>query len=196
MKHQPKLYTTRLVLRPFTLEDAPEVQRMSGAREIASTTLNIPHPYEDGMAEEWIRTHSEGFAEDKAIVFAITHREQNYLMGAMDLRVDMDHERGEIGYWIGKDYWGRGYCTEAAARVLEYGFNDLKLNRIQAYHIKRNPASGRVMRKIGMICEGCQRQDVKKWGEFEDCIIYGILRCEYNGNWVDALSDSTSTIQF
>ncbi len=58
----------------------------------------------------------------------------------------------------------RGYCTEAAEAVVWYGFEVLGLNRIYACHFKRNPASGRVVRKIGMTHEGCLRQHVKKWG--------------------------------
>jgi len=61
MKESPTLETTRLILRPFTVADAPDVQRLAGDREIASSTLNVPHPYEDGMAEQWIGTHQEKY---------------------------------------------------------------------------------------------------------------------------------------
>jgi ribosomal-protein-alanine N-acetyltransferase len=149
MAQMPKLLTERLLLRPFTLDDAPIVQQLAGDREIASTTLNIPHPYEDGMAEEWISTHQERF------------------------------DRGELANWIGKPFWGEGYCTEAAEAVLDYGFSVLGLNRIYAHHLSRNPASGRVMEKIGMRYEGCLRGHVKKWDVFEDIKVYAIMRSEY-----------------
>jgi ribosomal-protein-alanine N-acetyltransferase len=64
--------------------------------------------------------------------------------------------------------------------VLKYAFDELKLNRVHARHFKRNPASGRVMQKVGMKHEGCLRQHFKKWGNYEDSEMYGILRKEFD----------------
>ena len=86
---------------------------------------------------------------------------------------------GELGYWLGVPFWNQGYCTEAALAVVQYGFEVLRLHRIYASHMIRNPASGRIMQKIGMTYEGCQRQHVQKWGVFEDLATYGILQSEY-----------------
>jgi len=179
MPEQPTLFTERIILRPYALNDAKELQRLIGDRAIADTTTNIPHPYEDGMAEEWISRRQETFERGVSVQFAITHREQGFFMGGIGLMIDREHERAEVGYWIGEPYWNQGYCTEAARAVLKYGFEVLKLNRIHANHFKRNPASGRVMQKIGMKHEGSLRQHVKRWGQFEDCETCGILRSEY-----------------
>lgn len=179
MPEQPELLTERLLLRPFTLADAKEVQRLAGDRDIAATTLAIPHPYEDGVAEEWIRSHKERFDRGEAVHFAIVRRHDLALVGAISLIINREHEHAELGYWIGKPYWNNGYCTEAAQAVIRYGFTVLDLNRIYARHFRRNPASGRVMEKIGMKYEGCLRQHVKKWGVFEDLQQYAILRSDY-----------------
>jgi ribosomal-protein-alanine N-acetyltransferase len=179
MTENPTLETERLILRPFTLADAPEVQRLVGNRDIASTTINIPHPYEDGMAEEWIRAQEHKFERGESVDFAIVHSKQGLLIGAIGLMLASDHDRGEIGYWIGKPYWNQGYCTEAASAVLRYGFETLGLNRIYATHFTRNPGSGRVMQKIGMKHEGHLRQHAKKWGNYEDFETYAILRSDY-----------------
>ena len=176
MKKQSVLYTKRLVLRPFDLIDAKEVQRLAGDRAIADTTLEIPHPYEDGMAEQWISTHREKFEEGSTAVFAIALRESNKLIGAIGLEIVRRFERAELGYWIGKPYWRNGYCTEAARALLEYGFTALNLNRIHAYHFRRNPASGKVLQKLDMMHEGYARQHVKKWDVFEDIELYGMLK--------------------
>lgn len=176
---QPTLLSRRLRLRPFSVADAADVQRLAGAREIADTTLNVPHPYEVGMAEAWIKTHAARFAEGKLVAYAITGLDNGDLLGAVSLVPQPAHCSAELGYWIGVPFWGRGYATEAAGRLMDYGFSDLGLNRIEAHHLARNPASGRVMQKLGMRYEGTLRQKVRKWGRFEDVAMYGLLAAEW-----------------
>lgn len=137
-------------------------------------TLNIPHPYEDGMAETWIATHGPAFNREEMVVFAIAPADHS-LVGTISLRLEPRHRRAELGYWIGLPFWGRGYATEAGTAILAYGFGALALNRIHATHLVRNPASGRVMEKLGMQCEGIHRQHVWKDGQFEDLARYAIL---------------------
>lgn len=182
MTPQPNLETDRLLLRPFRLADAPRVQQLAGDPAIAATTLNIPHPYEDGMAEAWIRSHPDSFAKQDDFVFAITRLEntgEGALLGAIGLTLVLPHARGELGYWIGKPYWGQGYCTEAGQAILRYGFEVFELRRIFSRYMVSNPASGRVMEKLGMQFEGCLRQHVLKWGEYVDLNFYSILRLEF-----------------
>jgi len=182
MKSQPKLKTERLILRPFGLDDAPIVQQLAGDKAIAETTLNIPHPYEDGVAENWIATHKDNFEQGKIITYAITLVEDKSLIGGISLVLNLRFERAEMGYWIGKPYWNKGYCTEAAKAMLKYGFEELKLNRIFAHYLVRNQSSGRVMEKMGMKFEGTLRSHVKRWNDYEDLNIYAILREEFMKN--------------
>ena len=179
MNSRPTLDTSRLRLRPFELSDAAEVQRLAGARAIADTTLAIPHPYEDGVAETWISTHQENFDGGKGVNFAITRKSDVALIGAIGLMNIAAGHQAELGYWIGEPYWSQGFCTEAAQAVLDYAFQRLDLIRVHAHHLSRNPASGRVMQKIGMTHEGCQRSHVIKWGRPEDIEIYGILKQDW-----------------
>jgi ribosomal-protein-alanine N-acetyltransferase len=172
---QPALETERLRLRPFSLSDASTVQALAGAREIAATTLNVPHPYEDGMAETWIQTHAQGYEADEQATFALTLKQTAELVGAIGLVISRAHARAELGYWVGLPFWNRGYATEAARAVLRFGFEALELNRIYAQHLVRNPASGRVMQKVGMRHEARLRHHIQKWGRFEDIDLYGIL---------------------
>jgi RimJ/RimL family protein N-acetyltransferase len=180
MPDQPTIETDRLVLRPFTVDDAPDVQRLAGDRAVADTTLLIPHPYPDGVAEDWIATHRPVHQAGEGAVFAITRRVDGALLGAIGLSIDAAHERAEMGYWIGRPYWNEGYATEAAAAALEYGFSTLGLNRIHAHHFARNAASGRVLEKIGMKAEGVAPQHVKKRDHFEDLLLYGLCRSDYD----------------
>ncbi len=142
-------------------------------------TQMIPHPYEDGMAQKWIQTHAAAFAEGRAVNFAIILQESSKLCGAIGLRIDGENNNAELGYWIGKPYWGQGYCTEAARAVVGYGFEAIGLHRIHSTHFSHNPASGRVMQKIGMCYEGCCRQHILKWGKFVDIVQYGVLRSDW-----------------
>lgn len=178
---QPTLTTARLTLRPFAAADARDVQRLAGAREVADTTLNIPHPYLDGMAEAWIGMHAAAWERGELATFAVTEASLG-LVGAVSLRIVRKHRRAELGYWIAVPYWGRGYATEAAAATIAFGFEQLDLNRIHASHLTRNPASGRVMVKAGMRLEGCHRAHFIKWDRFEDLAVYGMLRDEWRAN--------------
>jgi RimJ/RimL family protein N-acetyltransferase len=175
---RPTLETERLGLRPFTLEDAPTVQRLAGEYEVASTTLSIPHPYPEGAAERWISTHQERYEQGEMVSFAIVRRADSALVGAIGLHLAPQHAHAELGYWLGKPYWNQGYASEAAAAVLRYGLTTLGLNRVHASHFTRNPASGRVMQKIGMTYEGCMRQHILKWGIFEDIAVYGMVKSD------------------
>ena len=189
---QPTLGTKRLILRPFELTDGEVVRKLAGDRAIADTTLQIPHPYEVGMAEEFILSRRPKFEAGEEVVFALVLRESGQLIGAMGLVIESKFRRAEIGYWIGRPYWGNGYGTEAGQAVLEYGFQSLNLNRIHAYHFKRNPASGRVMRKLGMKHEGSSPEHVMKWGVFEDVELYGILRSGWQSAKEKRIQDSGS----
>lgn len=180
----PVLKTQRLVLRPFDIAEAPAVQRLAGLPEVALTTQNIPHPYEDGMAEEWIATHASSWDERQSLTFAVTN-EADGLVGAAGLHLNNEHRRGELGYWIGLPFWNRGYATEASAALLDFGFGMLGLYRIQASHMTRNPASGRVMQKLGMTLEGVHRQYALIRGRFEDVAMYAVLR-EDARHWTES----------
>ena len=174
----PRLTTTRLVLRPLTLADAADVQRLAGDRAVAETTATIPHPYPDGAAEAWIGTHADRYARGAGVVFGIERLEDGALVGAIGLEINAEMQRAELGYWIGVPYWNQGYCTEAALAVVRFAFDVLGLRRVFAQHYGRNPASGRVMDKVGMRHEGTLRQHTVKWGTIDDMEVYGVLRGE------------------
>jgi RimJ/RimL family protein N-acetyltransferase len=171
---QETIRTERLILRPFTLADAPRVKTLAGDRKIYETTLFVPHPYEDGMAEAWISTHQAGFYEGHGVVFAICLASGD-LIGAISLNKAGFFNRAELGYWIGVTHWNHGYCTEAAKAVLEYGFKTLGYHKISARHFAGNLSSGRVMEKAGMKREGSLQDDVMKDGRYITVELYGIV---------------------
>lgn len=179
MTEPPSLRTERLLLRTFRPADATRVRLLAGDRAVADTTANVPHPYLEGMAERWIGTHATLWDEGRSVIFAIVVDGPGLLVGAIGLTLSPVHGRAELGYWVGREYWGQGYCTEAARAVVAWGFRTLELQRIHATHMIRNPASGRILEKVGMKREGVLRSHIRKWDILEDVAVYGILRDEF-----------------
>lgn len=176
LPRHPTLKTRRLLLRSFVADDAPALQELAGAREIADTTISIPHPYSVITARSWIAAQAHSFGSGIEVHFALIDAELGRLVGSAGLRdIDREHRQAELSFWIGVPCWGKGYATEAAYAVLAHGFGDLGLNRVYAFHMARNPQSGNVLRKIGMKQEGVLRQRVRKWGIFEDVICLAAL---------------------
>ncbi len=173
--------TGRLALRPFSEDDVPAIVRLADDPEISRNTLRIPYPYTDAHARGWLATQQEESRAGTGAVFAITEREGGSLMGACGLEIFPEHRRAELGYWLGRDFWGKGYTTEAARAVTGWGFATLGLNRISAARFSDNEASGRVLEKIGMRREGVLRRHVFRGGEFRDMVMYGMLREEWEG---------------
>jgi RimJ/RimL family protein N-acetyltransferase len=179
MMEQPILHTERLILRPFHLDDGPRVEELAGKKEVAETTLTIPHPYPAGGAATWIATHRGNWEGGHGVTYAIVERATNLLVGCVGVSINAAHRHGELGYWVGPDYWNRGYCTEASRAILAMAFNSLQLYRIESRHFARNPSSGRVMEKLGMKREGLQRGAMLKWDTFEDIVLFGILESDW-----------------
>jgi ribosomal-protein-alanine N-acetyltransferase len=123
----------------------------------------------------WIASLRPAYEAGKTLTWAVVLREEGGLVGAITLHPNARNDNVELGYWIGRPYWGRGYATEAAREVVCYGFERLGLHCIHAEHLGSNPASGRVMQKIGMSYEGTRPEQHKKWGAYEDRVDYGLL---------------------
>jgi RimJ/RimL family protein N-acetyltransferase len=169
------LQTERLTLRLHAPSDIPALMPLIGAREVAATTLRIPHPYTESDAQDFMAGMHEELLNGSGLRLGIVVRESDALCGGVGLRIESDHRRAELGYWIGVPYWGKGYATEAARAMVQYGFETLQLHRIFATHFANNFASARVLRKIGMHHEGSQRGHILKWGEFLDIEMYGMV---------------------
>lgn len=167
-----ELHTSRLLLRTYIPEDIPDLIRLIGAREIALTTLRIPHPYTQADAEDQVR-RSQG--SEEAVRLGVWIEASSVFIGGVGLRLELEHHRAELGYWIGVPYWGNGYATEAAQALVRYAFDELKVNRIYASHVPNNPASGKILLKLGMKREGYMRGHILKWGEYQDLVVYGML---------------------
>jgi len=175
-----EFFTQRLILRRLKPDDAPHMVTLAGDYDVAKMTLNIPHPYPADGASKFIKRSQYAWDAGERYGFAIVLKETDTFMGVIGIIPEYQHYRAEVGYWIGKPYWGNGYVTEALKRVIQFGFETLDLNRIDAAHRSDNPASGRVMEKVGMIYEGTFRQVTFRDGAYSDLKYYAILREEYD----------------
>jgi ribosomal-protein-alanine N-acetyltransferase len=168
-----RIFCAPVVLRHFRPGDAFRVQQLAGDRAVSDTTAVIPHPYRDGMAEVWIATHENERTSGKQYAFAIARAVDELLVGAIALRpVASEHEN--LGYWIGREYWGHGYATEATRAVVALAFSCLDCQQITASHLARNPASGRVLEKCGLVLVRRELRDHR--GQPEEFCVRGITR--------------------
>lgn len=158
------------------MTDAPWVQLYLNDKEVTRNLGFVPYPYEPGMAEEWIATHEDEFAQKRQVIFAIADAVQGHLIGSMGLTLNFDHLQAELGYWIGRPFWNQGYGTEAARAVIQYGIEKLELVRVFARPFGYNIASQRLLQKAGMTMEGNLRKHFNKWGEMLDMHYYAFVR--------------------
>lgn len=146
----PDLVTDHLLLRALNAADAVEIAPLVNDWEVARYTSHIPFPYTVQMADEFIAAQAEA-PESGSRVFAIIRKEDQKLVGCVGLHREMGANHGEIGYWIGRQFWGNGYASEAVQRVVDYAFLDLGMVELDAGAVPVNKASHRVLSKAGFI---------------------------------------------
>lgn len=181
MIEQVVLNTPWLRLRSLNLSDALAIQKAASARKIADTMISLPHPYPAGEAQRYVARQLAEGKSGRSVTFTIEQKEEGSFCGLVELRdIDREHSQGELSFWLAVEAWGRGYMSNIVQTVVQYGFEACNLNRLYAYHMTRNPASGRVLEKNGFKQEGLLRQRVRKWGQFEDVALWAILRQDWN----------------
>ncbi len=172
---RPPLRSENLVLRPLERTDAPVITKLAGDWEVARWTLDIPHPYETAMARDFIAWAEDELSGQRRFFFAMIARASGELVGLISLTRNGADE-GEIGYWVGRPYQGRGYAREAAAAVIALGFEALALRRVTAACRPDNEPSWRVMEHCGMVyIEAIQRWSAARRQTF-DLSLYAIDR--------------------
>lgn len=171
----PTLHSTRLLLRPLQDSDAADIARIAGTREVADTTVSVPHPLSLAAAREWIATDL-GVPGPHQRVYAVTETSTGKVLGLVALKhIEIEHGQAELSFWIDPAQWGNGYAREAAQRLVTYAFGPAGLRRLIAYHMVRNPASGKVLASLGFLQEGLLRQRIIKWGVVEDVCACALL---------------------
>jgi len=163
-------------LRPAAIADAARVSLLAGDFDVACMTGTIPHPYSEQMAAEWIAGALEG---EEGVVFMIDQGER--LIGCTGYRA-MAADYAELGYWIGKPYWGQGYATEAVGALIAHAFDADGFDHLMASHFTDNPASAVILRKLGFVAHGEELRDCAARGATTDCLTYRLDRAQALAN--------------
>ena len=138
---QPILETSRLRLRPFSMSDARRVAELANDEELSRNLRSVEYPYSLEDAEDWVGELSGEWEQGKSAVFAVCFRQaepQEELVGTIGIVLDQQSNRGELGYWVGRSYWGQGVATEASQSMLDFAFGQLGLNKVVAECLDRN----------------------------------------------------------
>jgi [ribosomal protein S5]-alanine N-acetyltransferase len=166
--------TKHFTLRPFRKSDLPSFVNHINDKVIAARTNAIPYPYTIKHAEDWYHK--------------ICNRSRRKGSRALELAIVIDGEAAgciaifpkghtaEIGYWLGRAYWGRGIMTEAVKAITKYGFDELGLIRIHASTFPQSKASMRVLEKAGYKFEGVLRKNIKKGDKYIDEHLFAKVR--------------------
>ena len=177
-KGTPQLETERLILRKLTLEDAQDMFEYASDDEVTQYLIWDTHKT-IGDSQGFIQFTLGRYERDEAGDWGIVLREAGRLIGSVGFAgCDMKNRRAEIGYVLSKPFWGQGIMPEAVKQILQFGFEEMGLNRIESCHFQPNEKSGRVMQKVGMSFEGIARERIFAKGKYWDIKQYAILRAE------------------
>jgi len=142
--------------------------------------LNIPWPYKRKDAIKFIRKTHYKIRKNSEYAFGIVLKEIDKVIGVIDIfNIDWKDKNAELGYWLGKKYWGKGLMTEAVKLMLKFAFEKLKLHRVYAGVFEENIASRRVLEKTGFKLEGIKRECRYRYNKWHNELIFGILKQEY-----------------
>ena len=179
-KGAPMIETQRLILRKIEMNDANRMfEYIFSDHRVMDNLIKGPHQ----SITETINRLTEitnQYVSEKFCYWGIVVKESGELIGTIDLfNINEDTENCEVGYNIGFNWWNKGYGTEALHAVVEFAFRIMDIHKISATHNIDNPASSKIMLKVGMKREGIIRHMIRKNNQYKDCGIFGILQQEY-----------------
>ena len=175
----PELQTPRLILRQMQISDTEDMFAYAAREDVTTYLLWSPHPTKNYTAD-YLRYIRGRYELGEFYDWAVVEKESGRMIGTCGFtRFDFPHNAGEIGYVLGPEHHGRGYGTEAAYRVLCFGFERLGLHRIEAKFMQGNDASLHVMEKLGMMLEGYRRDGMFVKNVYRTIGVCSILKNEF-----------------
>jgi RimJ/RimL family protein N-acetyltransferase len=168
---QPIIKTKDFILRPFKMEDAPQVAEQANDRELAKYVGTIPYPYHVKDAENWLKkvTAEKCKKDPSQVDFCIEI--EGWVAGAISLFDIKPEHKAEIGYWLGKNFRGKGVMTQTVVEVCEFGFDHLGLKRVYAAPHADNISSHKVLEKAGFKQEGVLKKEAKREDGYIDSFL-------------------------
>lgn len=165
-----------IILRKLKLSDKMLIYEYCKDKSLSRWIYTMSYPYTKNNALKYIKKMNNLWKKKKYYDFAIIYKGE--FVGTMGIHIITEY-KGEIGYWVGKPFWGQGIAVKAAKLLMKESFKTLKLHKIFARTRKDNKSSERVMKKLGMKHEGTLKEDQKIKGKYYDYIYYGILKKEF-----------------
>jgi len=175
-----RMETDRLILRRLSLADRDDIFEYSSDKEVNKHLVAKPYKSKED-AEKFIKSAIQKY-QDGLLSLAMEHKQEKRVVGTIYLPIEYGEKRGELGFILNKKYWGKGLTLEASRRLLEFGFNDLQLNRIQAMCSSENKSCQNVLQKLHMLYEGTLRQyrrDFKFPDIYIDAQVWALLRSDF-----------------
>lgn len=160
------LQTARLLLRPPVAADISRFVPLLNDFEVSKNLTRVPHPYAEDDGCAWVVRTAGERARGESYPFVLIDKPRDTLLGMCGVHPHLDFM---LGYWIGKPYWGQGYASEAGRRVAKFAFDELGTKQLTASWILDNPASGRVLEKIGFKPNGTEEHDCLSRGTTVFC---------------------------
>jgi RimJ/RimL family protein N-acetyltransferase len=174
-----KIIGKEIILRLIHKSDAASIYRHARDKDIGRYTF-IPYPYRIEDAYKFIRDTHKWRRKGTVLTFGIEHKETGEIIGMISLmHIDRINRNGEVGYWLGKKFWGKGFTLEAVQLICRHGFKKMKMVRIYARVLHPNIASARVLEKAGFRYEGRLRKTTFRYRRWLDDLRYGILKEEF-----------------
>ena len=171
------LESERLLLRPPERRDIPALVPLANDYDVAKNLSTLPHPYTVTHGEEFVARVEEQRASGSDFNFAITRKSDNSYMGGCGLH--LKEGKFEFGYWLGRPFWKHGYATEAATRLVLFAFEELQAESVWAGWFFDNPASGRVLEKLGCKANGMDKRACMARGSEVDCNLVILARADF-----------------
>lgn len=178
-EHFPELETERLILRTIRISDADSMFEIKSDREVTSRYGAEAHESIE-RTRKWIELVLKDYMEHTVLYWCITMKGDDTPIGSFTLwNLDLKSSCGELGYEMNRAYWGRGIMHEALARVVDWAFAEMGLNRIEACPLSINTPSRNILEKLGFRLEGNLRERIYFNGNYEDQVYYSLLKREW-----------------